>query len=975
MEINFNFTDALALIRSLFSDAQKARVAVITDQIQRVFRYSLSHWYVLLSLMMMSVPLIIMSAGRDIAYGLFDNQKGSYFSSFVFILEFCWVLLLYALICWRLPLHYIADKYLKDLNLASSASDTEGVNFRCPLRQKVYRFNGFLVFALMIAWILSFTTTKLSFWVVSGIVLYLVALGVMSILFANHLEGKRKTWTNQIVDGNTPFLKLLRNKKPLFAALLPCLAVALILFAIVIGFCYRTDGVGNYFVLAGSLSFTAVIFYVIADYVDRIACEGRPIEHLNVFLRNDAGFVENALKKILQALTKPLTAFTYLFVARNIRNNLDDNSWKKPFLYIHVFCFVHVLLATLFFCFVPNMQAVHPIFCILYGVCFVVFVLDWINYIFYRNYYIFARWTLMGFALLFAAMFGAFVWALFNNQSVSYCSGVANLVLLLLSIKWLRFPNIDNYTLLGNGEIVDKAMLNEAEIAAFQTENEGFIKEEKIEEKFFVESTKPTATTWLGKPIHLFGTRELSIFSASVIFLLFLNLLLPNEATHDVALLNSRHYKTPQMPHLSPTKAYIMGWLDDRQKLLSKNSFDVYIVAGQGGGSRGAYWFSKIMTEMDAITEGSFRQQCLAMSTVSGSSVGAQGIVALWDSVPFSPQNNASVLSKFSRNAFQHNFLSGNLADLFFKDNMAAFWPSTGDFNPLTLGRGDRNHRLQHEEAVRISDALGGGDKPTDGSFDWSIFKAFRLKALKDCATNAPFWSYYYADFNSPKPRYKAPLFFANTCQVQEGRRSFVSPVQPDSTLFVNSFDLTNKLIKHSKSMSLTSAANLSELFPYLSMASRLALSKSEEYNFVDGGYYENYGLTTAYELVRFCVDSVKIIPKYAGIRLHLIAIINSQEVVADNTIQGIRQVTAPVQAIMSATFGGHADHKLKEIKAISGHKNFSFYEIKLPYTDDKSIVPLSRMLSVQSMEYMDKMVIDSMRKLSPMREMAMSLK
>ncbi len=974
MKINFNFSDALALFSSLWSDAKKARVAVITDQIRHVFLYSLSHWYVLLSLMMMSVPLIIMSAGKDIAYGLFDNQKGSYFSSIVFILEFCWVLLLYALICWRLPLHYIADKYLQDPKTAQNAADTEGVNFRDATRQQVYRFNGFLVFALMIAWILSFAAVDLTILGAAGIFLYLVILWFASKFFAQHMESSRVTWTTETVNDDAPFLKLLRSKKPLLAALIPCIAAALVVLALGIALTYKENSVWNYFVLAGSLGFTAVIFYVIADYVDRIATDGRKLEHLNDFLRSDVGLIEKVLKKCFQALGKLFTRFVYLFVARDIRSNLDENSWKKPFLYIHVFCFVHVFAATLFFCFVPNMQAIHPIFCILYGVCFVVFVLDWINYIFYRKYYIFARWTLLGFVLLFAAMFGAFVWAFFHKQSVSYCSGIVNLVLLFLGIKWLRFPNIDNYTISGNGEIVDKLVLSAVEMAALKTEKKGIVDEEKMTAKFFSESGNLPATNWLSKPIHLFGTRELSVFSIGVIFLLCLNLLLPNEATHDVALLNSRH-ETPEMPRLAPTKDYITGWLDSRQKKLGKDSFDVYIVAGQGGGSRGAYWFSKIMTEMDVITEGSFRQQCLAMSTVSGSSVGAQGIVALWDSIPFSPQNNASILSKFSRNAFQHNFLSGNLADLFFKDNMAAFWPSTGDFNPLTLGRGDRNHRLQHEEAVRISDALAGGDKPTDGVSDWSIFKAFRLKALKNCATNAPFWSYYYADFRSDKPRFKAPLLFANTCQVQEGKRSFVSPVRYDSTLFVNSFDLTNKLTKHSKSMSLTSAANLSELFPYLSMASRLTLTKSEEYNFVDGGYYENYGLTTAYELIRFCADSVKTMPKYKGIRLHLIAIINSQEVVADNTIEGISQVTAPVQAIMGATFGGHADHKLKEIRAMSGRNNFSFYEIKLPYTDDKSIVPLSRMLSIQSMEYMDKMATDSMRKVSPMREMAAGLK
>jgi hypothetical protein len=137
----------------------------------------------------------------------------------------------------------------------------------------------------------------------------------------------------------------------------------------------------------------------------------------------------------------------------------------------------------------------------------------------------------------------------------------------------------------------------------------------------------------------------------------------------------------------------------------------------------------------------------------------------------------------------------------------------------------------------------------------------------------------------------------------------------------------------------------------------------------VDGGYYENYGLTTAYELIRFCVDSIKIQPKYAGIRLHLIAIVNSQDAVSDNTIQGISQIGAPVQAIMGATFGGHADTKLLEMRAKSGVEGFSFYTLQLPKTDDKSAVPLSRMLSMKSMIYMNK-AASEMRQKSPLKDM-----
>jgi hypothetical protein len=176
MKINLDNFPILSLLKSLFTDSNKARVAGQMDEIRRFFLQQSGHWYVLLSLGIMSVPLIIMSAGKDIAYGLFDNQEGAFWSSLVFSLEFCWVLLLYALICWRLPLHYVAEKYLGDPNVVNNEGNTEGFNFRDKMRQKTYRFNGFMAFALMIMWILSYTKVKMSLWDMVGIGVYVVIL-------------------------------------------------------------------------------------------------------------------------------------------------------------------------------------------------------------------------------------------------------------------------------------------------------------------------------------------------------------------------------------------------------------------------------------------------------------------------------------------------------------------------------------------------------------------------------------------------------------------------------------------------------------------------------------------------------------------------------------------------------------------------------------------------------------------------------
>ena len=196
--------------------------------------------------------------------------------------------------------------------------------------------------------------------------------------------------------------------------------------------------------------------------------------------------------------------FVYLFITHETRQDLAEHSWKKAFLYIHVFCFIHVALSVFFFYLVPNMQAIHPIFCILYGVSFIVFVLDWVNYIFYRKYYVFVRWTILFFALMFGGMLACAIWAITQRQSVNYLSMLVSIVLLFLSIKWLRFPNVDTQTLLNTeGSPLDKSMLEQAVLAQPEADNLGFLSVDATNKSLKAKGLTNPVARWLGKPIRL----------------------------------------------------------------------------------------------------------------------------------------------------------------------------------------------------------------------------------------------------------------------------------------------------------------------------------------------------------------------------------------------------------------------------------------------------------------------------------------
>ena len=255
----------------------------------------------------------------------------------------------------------------------------------------------------------------------------------------------------------------------------------------------------------------------------------------------------------------------------------------------------------------------------------------------------------------------------------------------------------------------------------------------------------------------------------------------------------------------------------------------VVLVAGSGGGLRAAYWTAMSLA---AIQDGGpdFARHIFAISGVSGGSLGGALFTALVnDGVAGScvapgreaaPADSSGKLSgsyaSCVRRFMSDDFLSPVLAKLAAPDFLQ--W-----FLPVPIKQFDRAIALEQswEESYRRTtnhDTFAGG------------FLAF---------------------FSNPAQRARMPLLFLNSTHVETGRRYIHMPViNPPGG--VGTLDAGDVLHFLGKDLRLSTAVHNSARFTYVSPAGRLTRAAAEGGHLVDGGYFENSGLTTLREIFEF---------------------------------------------------------------------------------------------------------------------------
>lgn len=390
-------------------------------------------------------------------------------------------------------------------------------------------------------------------------------------------------------------------------------------------------------------------------------------------------------------------------------------------------------------------------------------------------------------------------------------------------------------------------------------------------------------------------------------------------------------------------ETFFMAWAKDRfERRKAGDSLMVYLVAAEGGGSRSGAWTSAVLTEVNRASEGKFQQQCFAISSVSGGSLGAAATLALWDNA-MKPANNsgAAMFDTAKRDAylgriFGRNYISTALAGIFFYDGLQQI----PGIHLLYRGQQSRTDRHQDEEddAVcrSLADVFGGSVR-------------IQHNYLKKTNFLALYYNNEWTD-TQPRPITTLPLFFPNTCRVEDGRRGIVSPVlmdatreeaHPKSPFSAAAVDIIGLFPDKDRSLSLGEAVSLSELFPYVNST---VFINERTGSFVDGGAYENLGLTTLYE-IRSSLGYIcqhlntsllaQAYPDTAQRRqfekfvkeaqFKILLIYNSDnhgsEHRADYNNNPLRLLD-PLTALMQTPFGGHTDYMYHKVWAEFGRND-----------------------------------------------------
>lgn len=258
------------------------------------------------------------------------------------------------------------------------------------------------------------------------------------------------------------------------------------------------------------------------------------------------------------------------------------------------------------------------------------------------------------------------------------------------------------------------------------------------------------------------------------------------------------NYKFSERPELA---TYFKNWVLLRKEKIKQDQYPFVIVLADGGASRSGYWVASVLNAWQALypKEQSFTDHLFCMSGASGGSVGNAAFYA-----QLQTQSATGSASQFLTN----DFLSFSIAHMLGTDPARHVIPF-----PAT----DRAHAIAITMEELSRQSLGG---------------AF-AKNWEDVADTTG----------------QLPLLLINTTCVQGGRPAVISPVPLAS--FSKRLDVLSLLDATHQSFSLATASVLGARFPYVSPAGGIG-----DYQFVDGGYFDNSGAGVVNEML-FYLDSL----------------------------------------------------------------------------------------------------------------------
>lgn len=333
------------------------------------------------------------------------------------------------------------------------------------------------------------------------------------------------------------------------------------------------------------------------------------------------------------------------------------------------------------------------------------------------------------------------------------------------------------------------------------------------------------------------GVRQFGMFAILTVIVVYTHC--PESKPHRIYLVEETEIERPTL------EAYMDAWFKNRLSQLEENDtvrHPIFLIAGEGGGSRAGLWYTTFMITMDSLTNGEFSKNIFATSTVSGSSVGASFLAKAYRAAHDmdKPQRDLFIRDRIAHTFFSHNFLSGSIFDLFFLDYIRRF-----HYSPTRSGR---NLRLQQEENAAYIHAMNG-----ESSKFGDMFGPISGRHPDDIIIqNKKIPNYHFRPIhalwvdNNGEFITDIPLNFFNTTHMPTGQPRVLAPVSFDFGDFTDTLDLIsdfhfkNCALQHT-TIGLGAANNLSENFPFFSAYTHV----DNIGHCMDGGGYDNSGAYT----------------------------------------------------------------------------------------------------------------------------------
>jgi hypothetical protein len=346
-------------------------------------------------------------------------------------------------------------------------------------------------------------------------------------------------------------------------------------------------------------------------------------------------------------------------------------------------------------------------------------------------------------------------------------------------------------------------------------------------------------------------------------------------------------------------------WLEAKYDPSSNDSMPVYLIAAEGGGIRSAYWTTQALAQLDK-NHPEFSDHIFAMSGVSGGALG----ITLYNSMLYDGEKE---LDQKSSDMLSQDFLSPVTAYFLFPDLLQKFIP-------VPINSFDRSKVLERswENSWRELN-----NSPDQVNLD--------------------------QPFNSTFSRGEMPYLVLNGTHVETGYRAIVSNLNLQDFKPNHAYDI---LEITGRDIPISTAIGLSSRFPVLSPPALIKHSNGETWgNVVDGGYYENLGITTLSEIYHR-IKSHSLINKYK-LKFHIILLRNTAMYGNTGPINGMSETLSPL-ITMSRGWANKADETLRLIETGITDKGDKLVKIQLT-RDVQENIPLGWYLSKNAIHFMDK--------------------